>query len=386
MESFIGRFSRSGKTKKAADHQRDLWAVRDVSFEVMPGESIGIIGRNGSGKSTMLKLITRIIRPTAGRITVRGQLSALLELGAGFHPDLTGRENIFLNASLLGLQEEEIKRHFDSVVSFSELEEFIDMPVKHYSSGMYMRLGFSVAIHVSPNILIVDEILAVGDQKFQEKCLARIQDMQEKGVSIILVSHNIETMRKMCTHLVWLENGRLMANGPTDVVAQQYLELLYEEKPSEAMQQTSDFVRWGTGDMEITGVRFLDQSGQERRTFKTNDQMVVEMAYRAHKPITEPEFGFAIFHRNGAHVNGPNSRLGGLETGVVSGDGLVRYHIERLPLLPGQYRLTAAIHDSVRGMAYDYHKEAYPLEVITGGTKESHGLVEMQAHWEWQPT
>ncbi len=385
MELVISRLAKPQKAATNTTHEHSLWAVHDVSFAVWPGQSIGIIGRNGSGKSTLMKLIARILRPNEGRITVRGRVSALLELGAGFHPDLTGRENIYLNASVLGLQKADIERHFDSVVSFSELDSFIDMPVKHYSSGMYMRLGFSVAVHVSPNILIIDEILAVGDQKFQEKCISRIYDMQQSGVTIVLVSHSADMLRRLCSHLIWMESGRLMAAGPTEEVLQKYLEFLYDQEPRKAIEQTSSFERWGTGDMEITGVRLIDSTGQERTSFKTNELMIVEMAYQAHRPITEPEFGLAIFHQNGTHITGPNSRVGRLKTGIVTGSGVVRYHIERLPLLPGRYRLTAAIHDSRYLMAHDYHKEAYSFEVAPGGTQETHGLIELPAHWEWQP-
>ncbi len=369
----------------AAPGQHGLWAVQDVSFAVRPGESLGIVGRNGSGKSTLMKLITRILRPSEGRITVRGRVSALLELGAGFHPDLTGRENIYLNASVLGLQKADIERHFDSVVAFSELGSFIDMPVKHYSSGMYMRLGFSVAVHVSPNVLIIDEILAVGDQKFQEKCVARIDDMRRSGVTIVLVSHNLEMMRRLCTHLIWMENGRLMAYGPTEIVLQKYLEFLYAQEPRQARQQTSNFGRWGTGEIEITNVRLLDEQGVNRQNFRTNDPFIVEMDYLAHAPIADPEFGLSILHQSGVRLNGPNSRLARLQTGTVSGVGTVRYCVDRLPLLPGKYLLTAAIHHGRYGIAYDFHKDAYAFEVVPGGNTETDGLIEIPARWEWQP-
>ncbi|MBK7895884.1 MAG: ABC transporter ATP-binding protein [Anaerolineaceae bacterium] len=187
--------------------KESLWAVRGVSFDVLPGQCFGIVGRNGSGKSTILKLMARILRPNNGRIVINGRVSALLELGAGFHPDLTGRENIFLNAALLGFDEASTRAYYDRIVEFSELEEFIDMPVKHYSSGMYMRLGFSVAIHMQPDILIVDEILAVGDQAFQTKCINAIMAMKDQGVTIIIVSHNINLVRTLCTHILWIDKG-----------------------------------------------------------------------------------------------------------------------------------------------------------------------------------
>jgi lipopolysaccharide transport system ATP-binding protein len=217
-----------GRSWLRRGRQEGLWAVRDVSFAVAPGESLGIIGRNGSGKSTMLKLAARILRPTTGRVTVRGRMSALLELGAGFHPDLTGQENIFLNGSLLGLSKREIETAYADIVEFSELGDFIQMPVKHYSSGMYMRLGFSVAVHVNPDILIVDEILAVGDQSFQNKCIERIYDMKRQGVTIVMVSHNLDSVRNICSHLLWMDHGRVRASGPTAEVVGGYLAHSYE--------------------------------------------------------------------------------------------------------------------------------------------------------------
>ena len=365
---------------------KDLQAVDNVSLEIMPGESLGIVGRNGSGKSTLLKLIARIIRPSQGRIVVYGRVSALLELGVGFHPDLTGRENIYLNAAVLGLSREEIDAHYDSVVQFSELGEFINMPVKHYSSGMYMRLGFSVAIHVNPDILIVDEILAVGDQKFQEKCIQRIFEMKHKGVTIILVSHNVEMIRRICTQVLWMEQGDVRALGATEQVIQQYLEFMHQqEEDPVAVSQREESDRWGTGDIRITGVRLLDANGEEQQHFQTGDSLTIEMAYTAHRPVEEPEFGLAIYRQDGTHINGPNSRLGGLKTGTVTGSGIVRYEVEELLLLPARYEVSVAIHNSHLSYAYDYQKRAYSFRVVPGGTPEVHGLVAFPAQWQWEP-
>lgn len=366
--------------------QQELWAARDVSFDVPAGESLGLIGRNGSGKSTILKLAARILRPTSGQVTVRGRIGALLELGAGFHPDLTGRENVFLNGSLLGLSRQEMRALFDPIVAFSELEEFIDMPVKHYSSGMYMRLGFSVAVHVAPDILMVDEILAVGDQAFQSKCLARIHEMKDSGVTIVLVSHNLETVGNLCTRLVWLEHGRVHAAGPTNEVISRYLAEMHKSQPAASPDGRPSFRRWGTGEVEITGVRFLDADGCERPAFQTGAAVTIEIGYVAHQPVYEPEFGLAIFRQDGLHVNGPNNRQAGLRLGWLEGAGVLCYTMERLPLLPAVYRVTAAVHDNEMTRAYDYHEQAYPFLVVAGGTRESHGLVEIPAAWEWQPS
>ncbi|MFN2136015.1 MAG: ABC transporter ATP-binding protein [Candidatus Promineifilaceae bacterium] len=378
MISLLGRGQRYPK--------KELWALRDLSFDLYQGQSLGIVGRNGSGKSTVLKLVARIMRPTEGQVTVNGRVSALLELGAGFHPDLTGRENIALNASVLGLSEQELGRNFEAIVEFSELGEFIDMPVKHYSSGMYMRLGFSVAIHVDPDILIIDEILAVGDQEFQTKCIDRIHELHQNGVSIILISHNLNVVRRMCSQVIWLENGQMRASGPTEDVATQYRYQSDTTVSRRLMQdkETQSFNRWGSGEIEIEGVRFLDTNGEERSHFQTGEEMIVEMAYVAHEPVPKPEFGLAIFHQNGTQVNGPNSQLGGLETGIVADAGKVRYRIRQLPLLPGRYQVTAAIHNTQVTHAYDFHEKAYPFRVIAGGTKETDGLVAFAAEWSWE--
>ncbi len=381
LEILISAFSRKSERQK---DKGDLWAVNDVSFDIYPGQAFGIVGRNGSGKSTILKLITRILRPTKGRIVVNGRMSALLELGAGFHQDLTGRENVYLNASLLGLTEEETNAKFDDILAFSELGEFIDMPVKHYSSGMYMRLGFSVAIHVKPDILIVDEILAVGDRPFQAKCIDAIMDMKRKGVTIIFVSHDINLMRNLCTHILWIDKGVMKAIGQADDVALRYTE--YSNMREGQQLLSAEFERWGTGEIEITDVRLLNANGEEANIFLTGDSLTIEMEYIAHQPIPDPEFGYAIFREDGTHINGPNSRLAGVKTGIVKGTGIVQYQIKRLPFISGTYFVSAAIHDTRFPNCYDFHKDAYRFRITPGGTTEQDGLLALEAHWTWQET
>jgi lipopolysaccharide transport system ATP-binding protein len=378
QEIFVSLSSRGPKKPK----DKDLWAIRNISFEVMPGQCFGIVGRNGSGKSTILKLIARILRPNGGRMIVRGRVSPLLELGAGFHRDLTGRENIFLNAALLGLNEAATRARFGDIVAFSELEEFIDMPVKHYSSGMYMRLGFSVAIHMQPDILIVDEILTVGDQVFQTKCIDAIMDMKRRGVTIVVVSHNMNLIRTLCSDLLWIEKGEMQAKGPVADIADQYVEYSYHREGQQVMPGM--IKRGGNSVVEITHVRFLNGKGEEQQTFKTGEQMTIEMTYMAHEPVSNPEFGLAIYRQDGLHINGPNTNLAGLDMGIVEGRGVVRYEIERLPLLPATYRVTTAVHDRRSGKCFDLHKEAYALRIIDGGTTELYGAVAMPANWSWE--
>ena len=390
---FTGRKPQSIWEKAAArlsrqtlpEPEHELWALRDVSFDVMRGQCVGLIGRNGSGKSTALKLVARILRPAAGMVMVRGRVSALLELGAGFHTDLTGRENIFLNAAVLGLTDAEVTRRFDDIVAFAELEEFIDMPVKHYSSGMYMRLGFSVAIHVSPDILIIDEVLSVGDQAFKARCVDRIYEMKRQGVTIMIVSHNLDTMRKLCTHLIWLENGRIRSQGMAEEIAEQYHEFMTSREDRQFLSQNGTTTRRGSREIEITCVRFLDETGAEQSVFETGRPLTVEMHFTAHEPIPDPEFGLAIYRQDGIQVNGPNTRVAGLQMGLVHGQGIIRYDIERLPLLPARYLVTTAVHDSRFKRAYDYHKLAYSFRVTLGDGGEAQGLVEMPASWQWEP-
>jgi lipopolysaccharide transport system ATP-binding protein len=386
LETLIAYFSIRNKQKPPKRTDNTLWAVKDVNLEVAAGECLGILGQNGSGKSTLLKLITRIIRPTNGRIVVAGRVSALLELGTGFHADLTGRENIFLNASMLGLDRAYVKEHFDSVVAFSELADFIDLPVKFYSSGMYMRLGFSIAVHVNPQILIVDEILAVGDQSFQEKCINHIYDMKRRGVTILLVSHSLDIMRKLCTRLVWMERGRMRAEGTPETIIQQYLNHLQEHGQHALRRSEETFERLGTGDIEITGVRLLDKEQKEQETFVTGEPLTVEISFTAHKPVKEPEFGLAIYRQDGIQVNGPNTQFAGLHIDEVVGQGKVCYQIHALPLLPANYVLSVAAHDSRYTLTYDHHVKAYPFQVDSGGTRELYGLVEIPATWSWATT
>ena len=302
--------------------RKKFWVLRDVSFDIQPGEMVGIVGDNGAGKSTLLKLMSRIIEPSSGKITVNGRVSALLELGAGFHPDLTGRENIYLNGSILGFSRAEMDRILDDIIDFSELERFIDMPVKHYSSGMYMRLGFSIAIHVHPDILLVDEVLAVGDQSFQLRCLDRIHEMKRRGITIVLVTHDLDTVRQLCTRAIWLEDGQVRVDGDVQQVIEQYEEqvLLSDgqslhraevarrgEEPASAQTAARHGVaapvhtqtgrvdeaapsgepawRWGSREAEITAVEFLDDQGRERRSFRTGETFVVRIHFKTNQRI-----------------------------------------------------------------------------------------------------
>ncbi|MFQ5797011.1 MAG: ABC transporter ATP-binding protein [Candidatus Bipolaricaulia bacterium] len=370
---------------KGRDNSREeLWALKDVSFAVERGQTLGIIGPNGSGKSTVLKLITRILEPTSGQVVVQGRVSALIELGAGFHPDLTGRENVYLNGSLLGFSRKEMKAKFDSIVKFSELEKFIDVPIKHYSSGMQMRLGFAVAIHVDPDVLLIDEILAVGDQAFQNKCLAKIGELKSQGVTIIFVSHDLEAVRNLCTSAIWLENGVIQERGTTDRVIDCYLNnvtAITEVRLSRERRIEDNENRWGSGEVEITDVRFLDAQGRERRAFKTGERMVVRLRYQAHTEVKQPVFGIAIYGSDGVQVNGPNTRFSDYTVESVEGAGEIDYIVDMLPLLEGTYELSAVVYDQDGLHAYDHQHRMHTFIVQRGAVKERYGMIYIPCQW-----
>jgi lipopolysaccharide transport system ATP-binding protein len=367
-----------------------------VSFQIEAGEMVGIIGPNGAGKSTILKLISRIIEPTSGRIEIDGQVGALLELGAGFHPDLTGRENIYLNGSILGFNRAEMNRIFDDILEFSEMERFIDVPVKHYSSGMYMRLGFSIAIHLRPDILLVDEVLAVGDQSFQFRCLDRIYRMKRDGISILLVTHDLNSVRKMCDRAIWLDDGQIQYQGPVEHVLEGYMtrvlaedeeQRLTAERGAAKADQKDDGPswRWGSGEAEIVAVELLDGEGNERRTFRTGDLLTVRIHYAAHEPIQQPRFGLATYHSNGFQINGPNNVFAGCDIPQIEGEGFVDYVIEHLPLLPGSYLISAAIYDYEGNHAYDHIHQRTTFRVRPGDGGERFGTFYIPATWRWSP-
>lgn len=357
-----------------------FWALRDVSFGVEQGETVGLIGPNGAGKSTALKLISRIIEPTSGQIEVDGRVGALLELGAGFHPDLTGRENIYLNGSILGLSRAQIRRKLDAIIDFAELECFIDVPVKHYSSGMYVRLGFSVAVNTEPEILLVDEVLAVGDAAFQRKCLDRINDLRRRGVTILFVSHSAETVRSICPRVLWLENGRLVSDGTAESVVTHYLTHTWATDAGRARPETEDDRRWGSGQVQIVGVRLLSGDGQEKQLFHVGEPLAVEMRYQTANRVERPVFGLAIHRADGTHVAGPNTRFAGHDIPYIEGEGTIRYTVPSVPLLEGMYYLSVSAHNWEDTQGFDYHDRLYSFRVLPS-EGERYGVVTLNGEW-----
>ncbi|HSD83682.1 MAG TPA: ABC transporter ATP-binding protein, partial [Anaerolineae bacterium] len=323
------RFVRAVRRRRSA--AENICVLRDISFDLPAGASLGVVGQNGVGKSTLLKLCARVIDPTSGLVRVNGRVSALLELGVGFHPELTGRENVFLYGSLVGLPRAVMQRRFDEIVAFSEIERFIDMPVKVYSSGMYLRLAFSVAIHVESDVLLVDEVFAVGDASFQHKCIERIQVLQDKGVTLLVVSHDANMVRHLCQQALWLEEGQLIAFDEADNVVTAYMEQLAYARARDDQQRETH--RWGSREVEITRVEFLDQAGQVVPRFRTGEAFTARMHYRAAKRVEQPMFGVAIHRDDDTYVNGPNTQLASFLIPAIEGTGSVDYCVAELNLL-----------------------------------------------------
>jgi ABC-type polysaccharide/polyol phosphate transport system ATPase subunit len=333
----------------------EFWALKDIDIHVDEGETLGIIGANGSGKSTLLKLITRILYPTTGKVVTHGSIAAMLELGAGFQPDLTGRENVYLNASILGFSKKEVDKRFDEIVAFAEMERFIDNHVRNYSSGMYIRLGFAVAINVDPDILIVDEVLSVGDEAFQRKCMERIEEIQQGGKTIIFVTHNVEITREICTRVVMLESGEIVKEGkPREVV--NYYHQRMESDETERSER-------GNRQMEVLGVALLNDREEPVNDFNTSDNMKIRVAYRANEPTEDPVFGFSIDDYRGFTAYGTNTRLKGLNLGTVKDEGFVQFDLKSLPMLEGRYLVSVAIHSRDESIIYHWLDRFYPFDM-----------------------
>ncbi|MPY89834.1 MAG: ATP-binding cassette domain-containing protein [Luteitalea sp.] len=352
-----------------------LWALKDVSLSAERGATLGIIGANGCGKSTLLQIIAGILQPDGGRIAVDGRVTSLLELGAGFSPDLSGRENVYLNASLHGVPRQVIDQRFDEIVAFSGLEAFIDSPVRNYSSGMYMRLGFSVAAHLDPEIVLIDEAFAVGDEQFQRKCLRKIHDFKAQGVTIVIVSHDLLLVERLSTHVCLLDRGRVRTFGPASEAIARYHQL------AAGGDEISSEIRWGTREVTITGVRILDERGQDTRAFKTGDTFRLLISYGTTRAVASPIFGLALFAENGTHLTGPNTQMNRYPIPLVNGAGEIEYTVRQLPLLPGQYAISVSVYDESLLHAYDHRNRVVTFAVVEGGSSERFGLITLSGEW-----
>lgn len=351
-------------------------AVQDLTVRIPKGASVGIIGRNGSGKSTLLKLISGIYKPDSGKITLHGRVAALIELGAGFHPDFTGRENLYLGGVMHGLTRAQIDERFEDIVKFAELEQVIDDPVRTYSSGMYMRLGFSLAVHTDPDVLIIDEVLAVGDAAFVSKCKDRIAKLRKDGKTLLLVTHDLDSVERWCDEAVWLHEGVARDRGDPRRVIDHYRQFIekgeeaeLEQAEERQLQNVSDPAkpasesgRWGSREVEITSVKMHDGSGATRHLFHSEDSCAIEMNYKVHEAVQDYVFGIGINRADGLVVYGTNTDLERLGLPKLHGNGTLTFQISRLGLLEGTYTLDVAVHRT-DGYPFDYHKAAVTFAV-----------------------
>ena len=392
-------------------------ALKGVSFNVPAGRTYGIIGRNGSGKSTALKLVAGITKPTTGTVTVTGRISALIELGAGFHPEISGRENVFINGIMLGLTKREVTQRFDEIVEFAEMQDFIDAPVKTYSSGMYMRLGFAVAIHVDPDVLLVDEVLAVGDEGFTHKCLDKFGEFKRRGKTILLVTHSLTLVERFCDEALWLDNGKVLGAGDPKRVVGAYLiaverneekELARaearahdtQESGAEAASTENDEAsaqtppgpledmtravegRWGSREIEITGVTLKGDTGEPAHIFQSGERVSIHLAVRAHEPNDDFVFGIGLYSADGVTCYGTNTHMEDFTPEDIRGEGEVILSIDSLDLVEGTYKLDVAVHKR-DGYPYDYHRLLYTFRVKSR-TKEV-GIYRPRHTWTFSP-
>lgn len=394
------------KRRKYETHE----VIKGISFDVKKGEAIGLVGHNGCGKSTMLKMLTRIMYPDKGSIEIKGRVSSLIELGAGFHPDMSGRENIYTNAAIFGLSKKEIDERIQSIIDFSEIEEFIDNPVRTYSSGMYMRLAFAVAINVDADVLLIDEILAVGDVAFQNKCFNRLKEIKANGTTIVIVSHSLGQIEQICERSFWINDGVICAEGDPKTVHMTYLDYMIQkqkasenaevqvikEEPKQQSEEQpvggqpeasseSEAVpeepkkRWGSKDAEITAISIRSADGKESRIFSTNDDIEIELSYNVKTPVNDAAFGIGIFNRDGIQCYGTNTKIDRLPEFSLKKSGSIVLRLKDISLLPGEYLIDFAIEQG-QGIPVDYYREACTVQIVS--SVGDVGITRIEHKWE----
>lgn len=389
--ALLSLLSRGGGSGAGVAAVSETHAIRNLTLRIPRGASVGLIGRNGSGKSTFLKLVTGIYKPDAGTVSVLGRTAALIELGAGFHPDFTGRENLMLAGVMHGLSRKQVEQRFDEIVRFAELEDVIDDPVRTYSSGMFMRLGFSIAVHTDPDVLLVDEVLAVGDAGFVAKCKEKIAELRREGKTLILVTHDLESVERWCDEAIWLHEGEVRERGYPRRVIDAYRhfiekgeeqEILAQEaaQPTESPEDptTADQARWGSREVEIVAVDLLGTNGTETRVFHPDDPMRIRVQYQVHAPQEDVVCGIGIHRGDGLAVFGTNTDVDRVTLPPLGGSGVLECEIERLGLLDGAFWLDVALHRA-DGYAFDYHKGAVQFSVRSDSRQV--GLVSPRRAW-----
>lgn len=387
-DSFVRGLKRLVGRRTEKKDAPTIWAVKDLSIDIGKDEVVGVIGRNGSGKTTLLKLLSKITYPTEGSINVAGRVASLVEVGTGFHPELSGRENVYLNGSILGLKRREIDARFDQIVEYSGVEAFLDTPVKRYSTGMRLRLGFAVAAHLFPDVLLVDEVLAVGDAEFQSKCLQTMGEVGRRGHAVVFVSHNLEAVENLCPRTIWLDRGVLRADGPSKEVIAEYL-----RETSVAPQGTIDLTevegREGTGEARFLGLEVLDANGQPPAATRTGDPLTIRLRYEILEAVKSPYFGVTLNSEFGSIVANPNTWSSGVELGVVEpGKYTLDLVIDRLHLMPGIYPITLWLNRHGDDSAMDWlegcsvlHVAAPSAAVLPRPLKRRAGTVLLDAKW-----
>jgi lipopolysaccharide transport system ATP-binding protein len=374
-ESLMGLLNFQGRRKSPVKDEV-IWALRDVSFSIQRGETVGIIGRNGAGKSTLLKVLSRITYATSGSVDVRGRVAALLEVGTGFHQELTGRENIYLNGSILGMPKKEVERKLDAIVEFSGVEKFIDTPIKRYSSGMRLRLGFAVAAHLDPDILIVDEVLAVGDAAFQKKCVNVMEGLRESARTVLFVSHNLAAVENLCSRCIWIEGGQVRMDGESRRVIDAYMGNVNADSaaPSNLDEVKS---RKGDGEIRYTRVEFVSPEGRELPVIRSGDPLVIRFHYFAKKPIVQPSFGFRMYTDLGTLVTDTGTSHHGISISRLEpGGGYIDLEVSCLNLLPRKYVISLWLTDPDGVKVYDNIENAMTLEVEMGNVYQSGRVVD----------
>jgi lipopolysaccharide transport system ATP-binding protein len=370
--------------------KQTIWALRGVSFRIEEGEVVGIIGRNGAGKSTLLKILSKITYPTTGSVRTRGRLASLLEVGTGFHDELTGRENIYLNGSILGMKKKEVDARLDAIISFSGVEPFIDTPIKHYSSGMRLRLGFAVAAHLDPDVLIVDEVLAVGDAGFRKKCLNTMEDLRKSGRTVLFVSHSMGAVEGLCSRVIWINDGQLRMDGSPGDVIRSYM-TTFSDQQQIAHDLRHIERRLGTGEIRFTAVEFLSAARDPQPVTRTGDRVVIRFRYHAVKTVSHPSIGFRVYTEFGAMVTSTSTWLHGIEIPFIPpGDGYIDVDIASLNLVPARYMLSLWFSDgSYDSLVYDRLDPCVRLDVEASNSHGSgrsidsgYGIVYFPQTWD----
>ena len=355
----------------------DVVALRDVSFRIEPGSAVGLVGRNGSGKTTLLRLISGIIKPTSGSVDVGGRVGSLLELGAGFHPDLTGRENVFLNGSIHGLKRAYVREQLDEIVAFAGLEEFIDLPVRTYSSGMYMRLGFAIAAHINADVLLLDEVFAVGDEQFQRKCFGKIFEFKQRGGTIVFVSHDASAVERLCDRAVLLRNGQVDFDGPTHDAIVRYRQLLAGDV--DPAERGAGLKEWGSGDARIEQVDLLGPEGEERTQFLAAEPFALRLRVVAERPLAPPRLSLELRDASGLLVAGSGRSTAELGWDQETTELVARFEVDQLPLADGRFHLRLGLTDESGDRLYHWLDDALTFVVYPAG--EETGVVRLEGRW-----